>query len=94
MIEYVIENGSPVLVEIMRCESGFRQFNEDGSVLRGNVNSQDVGAFQINEKYHLEESIKLGYDIYTTKGNLDYGIELYKRQGSQPWFWSKSCWGK
>lgn len=46
----------PLMVEISRCESQFRQYEKDGSVLRGRVNNMDVGIFQINEYYHLERS--------------------------------------
>ena len=82
------------LYKVAKCESGLRQFNSDGSVLRGRQNSQDVGILQINERYHLEASRKMGYDIHTTKGNIDYGLYLYKHQGLTPWNWSKECWSK
>ncbi len=84
----------PLLVDIARCESHFRQFNKDGSVHRGVVNNKDVGAMQINEHYHLETSKKKGYDIYTLEGNLKYARDLYDRQGPQPWISSSPCWGK
>lgn len=69
------------------------QFNADGSVLRGVVNRKDVGAFQINEKYHLAASKRLGYDIYTERGNYLYALHLYDKEGSTPWNASRSCWG-
>ncbi len=83
-----------VLVEIGRCESHNRQFNDDGSVLRGRVNPLDVGKYQINEKYHLEQSQKMGIDIYTEEGNEAYAVWLYKNQGTEPWLASKPCWEK
>ncbi len=86
--------GTPIAAEIARCESTYRQFNADGSVLRGKVNSADVGVMQINEKYHLKRSVELGINIYTLEGNLAYGKYLYKEQGSRPWNASKPCWGK
>lgn len=82
-----------VMQEIARCESGNRQFNDDGSVLRGVINSKDVGRFQINEYYHLEQSKKLGMDIYTWDGNTEYAMWLYENKGTIPWNWSKKCWG-
>lgn len=85
---------TPLLAEIARCESTFRQFSKEGVPLRGKVNSADVGVMQINEKYHLERTKKLGIDIYTLEGNLKYGAMLYKEQGGQPWSASKPCWGK
>lgn len=82
----------PVLVEIARCESTFRQFNADGSIKRGKVNDMDVGVMQINEHYHLETSKKKGYDIYTLEGNMKYALDLYHREGAQPWSSSSPCW--
>ncbi|MCX6719269.1 MAG: hypothetical protein NTZ38_02750 [Candidatus Taylorbacteria bacterium] len=43
---------TPILVDIARCESRFHQFNEDGTVVRGEINKKDVGIMQINETYH------------------------------------------
>jgi len=81
------------LRRIGQCESEFRQFNDDGSVLRGKINNQDVGIFQINEYYWLEESIRLGYDIYTRDGNIGMAKHIYRVYGTAPWNWSKHCWG-
>lgn len=75
------------------CESTYRQYDDNGSALRGKENSQDVGLFQINEKYHLKKSQELGFDIYTTNGNIDYAMWLLKNEGSKHWNWSKPCWG-
>lgn len=82
-----------VLKKIAWCESQNRQFNEDGSVLRGVVNPLDTGKFQINEKYHLANSIRLGFDIHTLEGNEGYAQHLFETQGSTPWNWSRPCWG-
>ena len=79
-------------LSIARCESSIKQYNGDGTVLRGRINPQDVGLFQINEKYHLEDSRKLGFNIYESEGNIGYAVYLLRTQGSQPWFWSASCW--
>lgn len=79
--------------KIAWCESRQRQFNIDGTVLRGAINSQDVGYFMINEYYWLDKSIELGYDIYTLKGNKEMAMWIYERQGTTPWNWSKPCWG-
>lgn len=84
------------------CESTYRQYDKNKSaeesaenrVLRGIQNKADVGLFQINEKYHLEKSLELGYDIYTTEGNIDYALWLLKNEGSKHWKWSQECWSK
>lgn len=84
----------PVMAEVARCESTFRQVDTDtGQPLRGRVNSYDVGVMQINELYHLNRAEELGYNIYTLKGNLGFARHLYERQGTQPWTASQPCWG-
>lgn len=85
---------APIMIDVARCESHFTQYNGDGTVLRGRVNSQDVGVMQINEKYHLSDSIKLGFNIYTLEGNMAYARHLYKTQGTRPWEYSSHCWNK
>ena len=85
---------TPILKKIAVCESHNRQFDENGNVLRGLVNSQDVGVMQINEKYHLKEAQKLGLDIHTLEGNIDYAKHLYETQGVRPWVHSSKCWDK
>lgn len=82
-----------VLLQIAQCESGQQQFNPDGSVLHGIANHNDIGYFQINTTYNAAAAKKLGYDIYTEKGNIEYALYLYHQKGTQPWNASKNCWG-
>lgn len=84
----------PIMVQIARCESTFRQLDEDGSIHRGRVNNADVGVMQINEYYHLDTAMDKDLDIYTIEGNTAYARDLYERQGTRPWNSSKPCWGK
>lgn len=84
----------PILAEVARCESEFRQFNSDGSVLRGDYNKADVGVMQINEKYHLGTAQKLGLNLHTLEGNMAYARYLYEKEGTKPWNYSSACWGK
>jgi hypothetical protein len=83
---------TPILIEIARCESTFSQFDKEGKVIRGRVNKLDVGVMQINEKYHAETAKKLGFDLYSTEGNVDYAKYLYETQGAAPWKASSKCW--
>lgn len=84
-----------IMIKIAWCESRYNQFNPDGSVHRGIINSHDVGIFQINETYHLQDSKRMGINIYTVEGNIAYARYLYKNQGTRPWNWSKeTCWDK
>jgi hypothetical protein len=85
---------APTMIEVARCESTFRQFDEKGHVLKGIKNPKDKGTFQINETYHLADSQKLGFDIETLEGNLGYARHLYETQGLKPWGASKPCWSK
>ena len=88
--EYFID--SPVMADVAFCESRFRQFDKNGEPLRGIVNKADVGVMQINEKYHADTALKLGIDIYTLEGNMEYAKYLYDTQGTKPWVHSKGCW--
>lgn len=83
----------PALAGVAYCESRFRQYDANGNILRGIVNSRDVGVFQINEHYHLETALKKGIDLYTLEGNMEYARYLYENQGLQPWKASRPCWG-
>jgi hypothetical protein len=84
----------PLLAEISKCESTFRQFDSNGHVIRGRVNNGDIGIMQINKYYHEEDAIKLGLDIYTIDGNLKYARWLFNKYGSDPWSSSSKCWNK
>ena len=83
---------APILAEIARCESTFRQFGSSGNVIRGKVNKGDIGVMQINEYYHGDNAAKLGFDIYTLDGNLGYAKYLYQKYGNDPWSSSSKCW--
>ncbi|HVS79954.1 MAG TPA: hypothetical protein VHF05_03155 [Candidatus Paceibacterota bacterium] len=83
----------PVMIDIARCESQFRQYDAAGDVLHGKVNYADRGVMQINEAYHSAEALKLGMDILTLQGNMEFARHLYDEQGTQPWISSSSCWG-
>jgi hypothetical protein len=85
---------TPIMIAVARCESHFRQFDKDGSVHRGVVNNKDVGVMQINEHYHLDTAKKLGIDIYSVEGNVQYAKYLYDQEGTTPWNSSSPCWDK
>jgi hypothetical protein len=71
----------PILIEVARCESSFRQTDSKGRLLRGEVNTGDVGVMQINEYYHLDSTKRLGLDISTIDGNMAYARHLYEVYG-------------
>lgn len=82
----------PILIAIAQCESHFRQFDKDGSVLRGKALPEDIGIMQINEHYHEKVARARGSDLYTIEGNLAYARYLYEKEGTAPWLASAKCW--
>ena len=80
--------GDDRLYEIAKCESGLRQYEENGDVLRGRVNPKDVGILQINEYYWLKKSKEMGIDIYSLQGNIQMAHYILKVQGYKAWM----CW--
>lgn len=82
----------PIMQDIAYCESRDRQFNPDGTVFRGKVNSDDVGVMQVNTDYHLDRATDLGMDLFTTEGNMEYARHLFEKEGTTPWDSSSKCW--
>jgi len=83
---------TPLLVEIARCESNFKQFDPDGNLIKGRVDPADIGVMQINTRYHAETAAKLGHDLKSVEGNIAYAKYLYAKEGSKPWNASSKCW--
>jgi hypothetical protein len=84
----------PIMAEIAKCESQFRQFGKDGKVIQ-NPTSSAVGLFQIMSSIHADfADDKLGLDVYSLQGNAAYARYIYDREGTRPWNASKTCWSK
>lgn len=83
---------TPVMIQIARCESNFRQYTDSGSVLRGGNGGGMVGVFQFFESVHAGAATNLGHDITTLEGNLAYAKHVYKSEGTSPWNSAKDCW--
>lgn len=75
----------PVMIEIAKCESKFRQFTDSGAVLRGGSGGGMVGVFQFYESIHTKGAKALGFDLATVEGNLGYAKHVYSEQGTTPW---------
>lgn len=84
----------PLFARIAYCESRDRQFNEDGTILRGIVHPYDVGRYQINTLHWSDEADKLAIDVYTEEGNEAMALHIYKKFGTKPWRSSQKCWDK
>ncbi len=82
------------MIAVAKCESGIRQYEKDGKVLRGRIDNRDVGLFQISEKYHAETAKDMGIDIYSVEGNIKYAKHLYEKNGLRDWSASRPCWEK
>src|SRR3990167_5804850 len=83
-----------ILDRIAFCESGSKQFNSDGSVVRGKTNYLDVGKLQINLFYHGTEAENMDMNLFTEEGNTAYALYLFNKNGFKDWENSRSCWGK
>lgn len=73
------------------CESNYKQWHTDGTIVRG-PDGYDVGIFQIRETDHAAAAKAEGMDIYGIDGNLRFGMQLLKEDGTAPWNSSKFCW--
>lgn len=78
----------PVMIEIARCESKFRQFTDAGNVFYGGQDRGMIGIFQFYESIHRPMATALGYDLATVEGNIAYARHLYTESGTTPW---QSC---
>ncbi len=76
---------TPVMIEIAKCESKFRQFTDAGNVLRGGGSAGMIGIFQFYEVIHKSAALALGFDIDTVEGNIGYAKHMYEREGTRPW---------
>ena len=83
---------TPIMTDVAWCESRLRQFEKNGEIFRGKINSDDVGIMQINTSYHLERAKKMGLDIFSLEGNLAYAKYLFEKEGTEPWSSSSKCW--
>jgi hypothetical protein len=79
------------LKPVCGCESGHRQYREDGTLLVSDTN--DSGYCQING-IHKPEAASLGMNIETLEGNIKFANFLFDREGYTPWEASRSCWDK
>lgn len=84
---------TPVMIEIARCESKFRQYADSGNPLYGGYGGKMVGVFQVYSDIHASFARSLGMDIETLDGNMQYAKYLYEREGTKPWISSFPCWG-
>lgn len=92
LIERAFPN-DPIMVQVAMCESGMRQFDANGEVVRGIYHPPDTGLFQVNSAVWGKKAIELGYDIFTLEGNIKMAQYILKVQGLNAWV-SHGCWLK
>lgn len=90
------------MIPIIACESRFRHFDDDGSVLKNTQGSSATGIAQIMASVHPDPQVIKRYnrrnhtsfkvedfDISTLTGNLWYALVLYETRGVRDWECSK-----
>lgn len=77
----------PKMMKIINCESGFKQFKDNGDTLISDTS--DAGLMQINHT-NWEWAKKLGFDIFNSpEDNVKMGRVIYESQGLDAWTCSK-----
>jgi len=96
--EFFTDNEAPEMIPIIKCESNFRHYASDGSVLKNHEGSSAVGIAQILTSKHPDSKVLKVYNkqhntdlhvsdlnIMTVEGNLGYALALYKVRGTRDW---------
>ncbi len=79
------EESALAILRIVRRQSGFNQFGENGKPYRNPANPSKVGVMQIDDSIWSERARELEYNLYEMDGNLRFALWLYKEQGFAPW---------
>lgn len=100
--EYFIKYDAAEMIPIIECESHFRHFDEDGTVLKNQQGSSAIGIAQILSSVHPDQQVISKYnrrnltnftvgdfDISSLSGNISYALVLYKTRGTRDWECSK-----
>jgi hypothetical protein len=96
--DFFTQYDAAAMVPIIECESHFKHFNDDGTVLINKQGSSATGIAQIltsvhpdphviakyNRRNHTNYAIE-DFDILTLSGNVGYALVLYKTRGTKDW---------
>jgi hypothetical protein len=101
--EFFVANNATEMIDIIECESQFKHYEVDGSVLKNKAGSSATGIAQILasvhpdpkiiKRYNLvnETDLKISdFNIKTLEGNLGYALMLYQVNGVKDWECSKN----
>jgi len=96
--DFFTANSAPEMIPIIKCESHFRHYNKDGTVLTNRAGSSATGVAQILASVHPDPKVLSLYnkrfntnltaedfDITTIEGNLGYALMLYELRGTRDW---------
>jgi hypothetical protein len=96
--EFFTANGAAAMLPIINCESAFKHFEKDGSVLKNKEGSSAIGIAQILASKHPDQKVIDSYnrrndtdftvadfDITTLQGNIGYALVLYQVRGTKDW---------
>lgn len=86
-VSYETGYATSTIKAILKCESG-----NDQSARHLNLNGTwDIGVAQINITWG-KTAEKMGIDILTREGNLEFMTYLIQKNGLSDWSASKHCW--
>ncbi len=78
----------PKMAKIAYCESGYKQFDSEGNVLKSKTN--DYGLFQINSDTWDKKAKEIGLDYKNSStDNIKMARYIYERQGIGAWTCAK-----
>jgi len=100
--EFFTDNNAQAMLPIIKCESEFKHYNDDGTTLANREGSSAVGVAQILASQHPDPKIIYRYnkrfdtgltvedfDVTTLEGNIGYALILYEIRGTRDWECSK-----
>lgn len=73
LVDFYFKEDAPRMKEIFTCESGLRQFDDNGNVIMSPT--RDFGLAQINEKTWDTKAKEMGLDY---KGSIEDNVKLAK----------------
>ena len=83
-IERIFGEDSEIMKRVFRCESGLKQFKENGEVLKSPTG--DYGISQINEASWDKTAKELGLDYKNSEDdNLTMAKYILEKQGMKAW---------
>jgi hypothetical protein len=98
VVDFFEANGAPEMIPIIQCESNFRHYHSNGSILTNKAGSSAIGIAQIMSSVHPDPRALKNYnrkfntnlteedfDLQTVEGNLGYALMLYELRGTRDW---------